>query len=62
MLNNSYRQLVPGEMIMERPYLILVNGILAKRRMTKAFALRDIAELQAKGMNAVLAYDITGGK
>ena len=41
-----------------KPYLILVNGVLAKRRMTKGFALKDIAELKAKGINAVLAYDI----
>ncbi len=44
---------------MNKPYLILVNGLLWERKLTKAGALKVIAELQDKGVNAVLGYDIT---
>ncbi len=38
---------------MEKKYLIYVNGVLAKSRKTLAFALKDKAELEAKGYRNV---------
>lgn len=44
---------------MNRPYLILVNGKLAKRRMTLAFAMKDKKELEAQGYkNVSIAEEI----
>lgn len=43
---------------MSKPYLILVRGVLAARHLTKQGALKHIDELKAKGVPAVLAYDI----
>lgn len=43
---------------MKRPYLILVNGVLWDRKITKAGALKVIEALRDKGLNAVLAYKI----
>lgn len=43
---------------MSRPYLILVNGVLAARHMTRGGALKHIEELKQKGINAVIAYDL----
>ena len=41
-----------------RPYLILVDGRLAKRRKTYAFAMKDKRELETEGYNMVsIAYD-----
>ena len=38
---------------MERKYIVLVNGVKAKERMTMKFALQDVKELQSKGYNKV---------
>ncbi len=38
---------------MERPYLILVNGVLAKRRITLAGALKVKKELESRGFKGV---------
>ena len=38
---------------MTRPYLILINGVLAKRVLTFIRAQRLAAELMAKGMHNV---------
>lgn len=43
---------------MNKPYLILVNNVLASRHATRIGAMRHIAKLQAKGLNAVLAYKL----
>lgn len=43
---------------MERQYLILVNGVLWERKLTKSGALKVIEELQGRKLNAVLAYSI----
>ncbi len=45
------------EIVMNKPYLILVDGKLWDRKLTKAGALKVIEALRAKGLNAVLAYD-----
>ena len=45
---------------MAKPYLVLVNGRLYDRTMTKKFALKVIAKLQLRGIMASLAYDHTG--
>jgi len=43
---------------MNRPYLILVNGILAARHLTRLGALKHISQLKERGIVGVLAYDI----
>lgn len=43
---------------MNKPYLILVNNILWDRKLTKHGALKVIAMLRDKGLNAVLGYDL----
>lgn len=43
---------------MNKPYLILVNGVLWDRKLTKHGALKVIATLKERGINAVLAYDV----
>lgn len=46
------------EGIVERPYLILVNGVLAARRLTFKGARKAVEELKAKGYTQVsLAYE-----
>lgn len=42
---------------MNKAYLILVNGVLWDRKLTKAGAMRQVEFLRDKGLNAVLAYD-----
>ncbi len=42
---------------MNKPYWIMVNGNLWDKKLTKHGALRVIAELKEKGLNAVLAYE-----
>jgi len=46
---------------MTLPYLIMVNNILWDRKLTKSGALKVVEMLKGKGLNAVLAYDITIG-
>ena len=46
---------------MGRPYLILVNNVLWDRKLTLHGAKKVCAELQAKGLQAVVGYDIQGG-
>lgn len=42
---------------MNRPYLILVNGVLWDRKLTKQGAEKVIEVLRERGLNAVLAYE-----
>lgn len=45
---------------MTKNYIILVNGTLAKTRKTMNFAVKDKAELEAKGYtNVVIAYKLS---
>lgn len=43
---------------MSKPYLILVNGVLAARHTTRRGALKHMERLQAKGIQSVIAYAI----
>lgn len=45
---------------MNKPYLILVNGLLWDRKLTKKGAMAVIETLRDRGLNAVLAYQIEG--
>ncbi len=45
---------------MNKPYLILVDGKLWDRKLTKAGALKVIASLRSKGLDAVLGYALPG--
>lgn len=47
---------------MRKPYLIVVDGKLWDRKLTKAGALKVIQVLRAKGLNAVLAYECEATK
>jgi hypothetical protein len=42
-----------------KPYLIMVNGVLWDRKLTKHGAVKVIELLQERGLNAVLAYEVT---
>lgn len=44
---------------MNKPYLIMVNGVLWDRKLTKHGAVKVIELLQERGLNAVLAYEVT---
>lgn len=44
---------------MSRPYLIIVDGKLWDRKLTRRGALGVIEMLRGRGLNAVLAYDVT---
>lgn len=46
---------------MRKPYIILVNGTLAARHVTRLGALRQIQALNAKGIKGVLAYELIAG-
>lgn len=46
---------------MRRPYLILINNVLAARHCTRLGALRHIEALKLKGITGVIAYEINGG-
>ena len=47
---------------MERRYIILVGGVLAKTRKTLQFALKDKKELEMKGFkNVSIAYKLEKG-
>jgi hypothetical protein len=49
---------------MTKRYVILVNGVKAKERLTLAFALKDVKDLVAKGYKNVSVaekLDINGG-
>lgn len=47
---------------MNKPYLILVDGKLWDRKLTKHGAMKVITFLrQTKGLNAVLAYECVEG-
>lgn len=37
---------------MTRPYAVYRNGLLWRRRMTEAFAIKDVRELQRQGFQA----------
>lgn len=43
---------------MKRPYLILVDGRLWDRKLTRAGAMKVVEELRDKGLNASLAYEL----
>lgn len=43
---------------MKKPYLILVNGILAARHVTRLGAMKHIKELLTKGITGVIAYQL----
>ncbi len=47
---------------MNRPYLILVDGKLWDRKLTKGGAEKVIEALKDKGLKAVLAYEIEASK
>lgn len=42
----------------KKPYLVLVNNVLWGRHLTRLGALKTVEALKARGLNAVLAYDI----
>lgn len=44
---------------MNKPYLILVNGVLWDRKLTRAGAQKVVDMLRAKGMAAAMAYEVT---
>lgn len=46
---------------MKKPYLVYRNGLLYRRRMTLAFVLKDMRELEAQGFKGSYAYDLNGG-
>lgn len=46
-----------GVIIMDRPYLIMCDGKLWDRKLTKGGAMKVIELLKERGLNAVLAYD-----
>ena len=46
---------------MPKPFLILVNNVLWDRKLTLHGAKKVVAALQAKGLAAVVGYDIQGG-
>lgn len=47
---------------MRQPYLILVDGRLFDRKLTKAGALRVVDMLQERGLPAVMAYEMENGQ
>lgn len=47
---------------MKKPYLVLVNGVLWNRNVTRIGAAKVIVTLQARGLNAVLAYECIAGE
>lgn len=44
---------------MNKPYLILIDGKLWDRKLTRLGAMKVVDALRAKGLKAVLAYKIT---
>lgn len=45
---------------MKKPYLVLINGILAACHLTRLGALKQIQQLASKGITAVIAYKFEG--
>jgi len=47
---------------MTRPYLVMVDGKLWDRNLTKGGALKVVEALREKGLKAALAYECISGE